>query len=123
VLQPEARYYVKGNEGFYLGAHLGLGWYNFALDGEFRIQDHRGRRPAFGGGLGLGYTLPFKKHPRWGMEFAVGAGIYDSKYDMFYNEENGPVYKTDIRKTWIGVDNASISFTYKFDVIKKGGKK
>ena len=122
VLQPEVRYYVKGNEGFYVGAHLGLGWYNFALDGEFRIQDHRGRRPAFGGGLGLGYTVPFKKHPRWGMEFAIGAGVYDVKYDMFFNEPNGPYAEHGVHDTFFGIDNASIAFTYKFDLKKEGGR-
>ena len=123
VLQPEIRYYKSNNnKGFYLGAHYGLGWYNYALDGEFRIQDHRGERPSQGGGLAAGYNWQFKKHPRWGMELSLGAGIYDSKYDKFYNEENGPYAETAIRKTWIGIDNASVSFTYSFD-FKKGGRK
>jgi outer membrane protein OmpA-like peptidoglycan-associated protein len=120
VLQPEVRYYLKANEGFYVGAHLGLGWYNFALNGEFRIQDHRGRRPAFGGGLGLGYTLPFKKNPRWGVEFAIGAGVYDVKYDVFYNEPNGAYAEHGKHDTFFGVDNAAISFTYKFPIKKEG---
>lgn len=120
VLQPEVRYYLKGNEGFYVGAHLGLGWYNFALDAEYRIQDHRGRRPAIGGGIGIGYTLPFKKHPRWGMEFAVGAGVYDVKYDVFYNEPNGAYAEHGKRGVFFGVDNAAISFTYKFPLKKEG---
>lgn len=127
VLQPEVRYYPwlqdGDNGGFYVGAHLGLGWYNFALDGDYRIQDHKGRRPAWGGGLGVGYSLQFKKNPRWGMEFALGAGVYDAKYDMFYNEANGPYFKQGIRKTWFGIDNAAVSFTYRFDLKKKGGKK
>lgn len=127
VLQPEIRYYPwlqdGDNGGFYVGAHLGLGWYNFALDGDYRIQDHKGRRPAWGGGLGVGYSLQFKKNPRWGMEFALGAGVYDAKYDMFYNEANGPYFKQGIRKTWFGIDNAAVSFTYRFDLKKKGGKK
>lgn len=122
VLQPEVRYYIKGNEGFYAGAHLGIGWYNFALDGEYRIQDHRGRRPAIGGGIGIGYTLPFKKHPRWGMEFAVGAGVYDVKYDVFYNEPNGAYAEHGKRGVFFGVDNAAISFTYKFPLKKEGRK-
>ena len=122
VFQPEARYYIKGNEGFYLGAHLGVGWYNFAIDGTYRIQDHKGRRPAFGGGLGLGYTVPFKKHPRWGMEFAIGAGVYDVKYDMFFNEPNGPYAEHGVHDTFFGIDNASIAFTYKFDLKKEGGR-
>jgi hypothetical protein len=120
VLQPEVRYYLKANEGFYVGAHLGLGWYNFALNGEFRIQDHRGRRPAFGGGLGIGYTLPFKKNPRWGVEFAIGAGVYDVKYDVFYNEPNGAYAEHGKHDTFFGVDNAAISFTYKFPIKKEG---
>lgn len=123
VLQPEVRYYLKANEGFYVGAHLGLGWYNFALNGEFRIQDHRGRRPAFGGGLGIGYTLPFKKNPRWGVEFAIGAGIYDVKYDAFYNEVNGPYAEHGVHDTFFGIDNASIAFTYKFDMKRKEGRR
>ena len=123
VLQPEVRYYLKANEGFYVGAHLGLGWYNFALNGEFRIQDHRGRRPAFGGGLGIGYTLPFKKNPRWGVEFAIGAGVYDVKYDVFYNEINGPYAEHGVHDTFFGIDNASIAFTYKFDMKRKEGRR
>ena len=123
VLQPEVRYYLKANEGFYVGAHLGLGWYNFALNGEFRIPAHRGRSPAFGGGLGIGYTLPFKKHPRWGVEFAIGAGVYDVKYDVFYNEINGPYAEHGVHDTFFGIDNASIAFTYKFDMKRKEGRR
>ena len=119
VLQPEARYYFKGNDGWYIGAHAGIGWYNFALNGEYRIQDHKGTRPAWGGGLGFGYQLQFKKNPRWGMEFALGAGVYDVKYDMFYNEENGPYAEVGIHDTFIGIDNATVGVTYKFPCVKK----
>ena len=119
VLQPEVRYYLHGNEGFYAGAHFGLGWYNYALDGEFRIQDHKGRTPAYGGGLGLGYSFNFKKNPRWGMEFAIGAGVYKAKYDILYNEHNGPYEETGVEKTFFGIDNASVAFTYNFDLRKE----
>lgn len=122
VVQPELRYYpwLKDytNKGFYVGAHLGIGWYNFALNGDYRIQDHKGNRPAWGGGIGVGYAMNFKKHPRWGMEFTLGAGVYDVKYDMFHNVENGAYYKEGVHKTWVGVDNAAITFTYDFDLKK-----
>lgn len=127
VLQPEFRWFPwlseNDNEGFYLGAHFGLGWYNFALDGNYRIQDVDGNTPSFGGGLGVGYQMPLKRNPRWGLEFALGAGVYRSRYDMFYNEGNGPYYKRDVHKTWFGIDNAAVSITYKFDLKNKGGKK
>lgn len=127
VLQPEVRYYPwlkdEKNDGFFVGGHLGLGWYNYALNGDYRIQDAGGNRPAFGGGLSLGYKLRFKKHPSWGVEFAIGAGVYNAKYDIFYNEENGPYYRKDVRKTWFGIDNAAVSFFYEFDIKRKGGKR
>ena len=127
VLQPELRYYPKltenlTNGGLFVGAHFGLGWYNFALDGDYRIQDCDGDTPAWGGGLGVGYSLQFKKNPRWGMEFALGGGVYKAKYDTFYNEANGPYDQRGVEKVWFGVDNAAVSFTYKFDMKKKGGK-
>lgn len=123
VVQPEFRYYFKPeNEGFYAGAHMGVGWYNFALNGDYRIQDHNGNRPAWGGGLGLGYVMQFKKATSWGLEFALGAGVYDAKYDTFYNEGNGPIAQQGVHKVFVGVDNVAVSVTYKFD-FKKGGRK
>lgn len=119
VLQPEARYYFKGNYGWYIGAHLGLGWYNFALDGDYRIQDHKGQRPAWGGGVGAGYSLRFKHNPKWGMEFSVGAGAYDALYDVFYNEVNGAYAEKGVHKVFYGIDNVSVSFTYRLGTKKK----
>jgi outer membrane protein OmpA-like peptidoglycan-associated protein len=128
IFQPELRYYPwlnkRGNNGgFFLGAHFGMGWYNFAIGGDYRTQDHQGKHPSLGGGLSIGGSFQFKRNPNWGMEFAVGGGAYKSKYDLFYNEANGPYYKKGIEKMWYGVDNASISFTYTFNAKQKGGKK
>ena len=134
MIQPEVRYYIPKTNGLYVGAHFGMSYWNFALgdyagkigldhmDG-WRYQDHKGESPAIGGGLSIGYALQFRKNPRWGMEFAVGAGAYDAKYDVFYNEANGPYHERGARTTYIGIDNASISFTYKFDLKKANGAK
>jgi hypothetical protein len=125
ILQPELRYYpwVRDdiNTGFFIGAHAGAGFYNYALNGDYRIQDARGQRPAYGGGLSLGYKVDFRKNPSWGMEFVVGGGVYDAEYDLFYNEINGPYYKRGIHKLWYGVDNAAISLCYRFGMKTKGG--
>ena len=123
VLQPEVRYDIPQLRGLYTGAHLGVGWFNFALGGVYRIQDAGGKRPAWGGGLSVGYKMAFKSNPRWGMEFALGAGIYDAKYDKFYNEPNGPYAEKGIHKTFIGIDNAAVSLTYNFDLKKKEGRR
>lgn len=134
MIQPEVRYYIPKTNGLYVGAHFGMGYWNFALgdyaskigldhmDG-WRYQDHKGESPAIGGGISVGYALQFRKNPRWGMEFAVGAGAYDAKYDVFYNEANGPYHERGARTTFIGIDNAAISFTYKFDLKKANSAK
>ncbi len=117
--QPEVRYWIKENNmGFFVGAHLGVGSYNLAVNGDIRYQDHDGKCPAFGGGIGLGYRMPLsKKRPNWQVEFAIGAGVYALHYDTFHNVENGRLIGT-YRKTYWGIDSASISFSYKFDYKK-----
>lgn len=118
--QPEIRYWLTGRDGFFVGGHFGLSWYNFAFDGHYRYQDHNGRRPSPGGGLSVGYRMPIGKKGKWRLEFAVGAGIYHLNYDRFVNEPNGALVdrKSD---TYYGIDNAAISIVYTFD--KKNRRK
>ena len=122
-VQPEFRYWFnRHNEGWFLGAHFGFAYYNFALDGEYRTQDHNRETPSMGGGLSVGYRTHLDKKKRWKMEFTVGGGYYDSKYDKFRNEENGFLVSTFEQK-WVGVDQAAVSFAYTFNLKKKGGKR
>lgn len=119
-IQPEIRYWIKeNNEGFFAGAHFGLAYYNVAVNGIKRYQDHDGKSPALGGGISIGYRLPLsKKHPNWKVEFTVGAGAYRLHYDTFYNVENGRLIGTH-KKTYWGVDNAAINISYRFDLNKR----
>ena len=119
TVQPEVRYHIPGTSGLFAGAHIGVGWYNYAF-GDWRIQS--AGRPAYGGGVGLGYRIPFRSNPRWAVEFALGAGAYNAVYDKFYNEPNGPLHEGGIRKIFFGVDNASVSFSYSIDLKKEGRK-
>ncbi len=119
-IQPEVRYWLsKANDGWFTGAHLGLASYNIATDGEFRKQDHDGKSPALGGGLSVGYRFPISKDNRWKLELSVGAGVYKLHYDKFRNRPNGLLVTTE-KKTYFGIDQASVSFSYTFD-LKKGG--
>lgn len=124
AVQPEIRYWFSEknlrNDGWYLGAHFGLAYYNIATDGEYRTQDHDGTSPALGGGLAIGYRMPISKNNRWKMEFSIGAGAYSLHYDKFRNYHNGLLVSTE-KKTYIGIDQASVSFSYTFDLKRKGG--
>lgn len=125
AIQPEFRYWFsENNDKFFLGAHFGIAHYNFAFDGDYRCQDHEGKTPAIGGGLSVGYRLPISENNRWRVEISIGAGFYPLHYDKFRNTEdvkNGLLVNT-IKKNYWGLDQAAVSFSYSFNLKKKGGK-
>ena len=115
LIQPEVRYYIPKVEGLFVGGHFGLAWYNIALGGDWRYQDHNRNTPAIGGGVNIGYKMPISKNKKWGIEFSLGAGAYELYYDKFINEQDGKLAYSE-KRTFIGVDNAAVSFTYTFDL-------
>ena len=124
AVQPEIRYWFSTkenrNNGWFAGGHFGLAYYNIATNGEYRTQDHDGTSPALGGGLAVGYRMPISKNNRWKMEFSIGAGVYKLHHDKFRNYHNELLVYTE-KKTYIGIDQASVSFSYTFDLKRKGG--
>ena len=119
-VQPEVRYWFRrsDNDGLFAGIHFGLSYYNFAFDGEYRYQDFRGRTPALGGGLSVGYRMPVSRNKRWRMEFAVGAGIYPTDYSVFANtpDVRDGQWQFRNRRTYIGLDQAAVTLAYSFDM-------
>lgn len=125
-IQPELRLWFKeNNQGFFAGAHFGGGYYNIALDGDYRYQDHNRETPAIGGGLALGYRMPISANNRWHLEFSVGGGAYQVHYDTFHNTpDTKKGLKTgEVKKLYIGPDQAAVSISYSLPVWKKGGRK
>ena len=121
AFQPEVRYWFRQDlHGLFLGAHANLAWYNVALGGDYRYQDHAGRFPSLGGGIGVGYktTLGRNNDSRWGLEFGLGGGVLPLRYDVFYNVENGRLAAEDCKKTYWGIDQAFISLTYRIGQLK-----
>jgi hypothetical protein len=122
-LQPEVRYWIKdtNKDGWFVGAHFGMAYWNVAVNGAYRYQDRNREEPALGGGLGFGYRLPISKNGKWKVEFALGVGVYHAPYDKFVNVPNGPLVESSNYVYW-GIDQAAVSFSYTFDLKKKGGK-
>lgn len=127
AVQPEFRYWFKPeNEGWFVGAHFGLAYFNVALDGDYRYQDHRRETPALGGGAAVGYRTHLSKNKRWKLEFALGGGAYTVDYDKFHNTpvtEDGLMVASSVKKTYWGIDQAAVSIAYAFHLKKKGGKR
>lgn len=112
-LFPEVRYRFSGHDGWFVGAHLGLAFYNFATNGHLRTQDRDGNTPALGGGIAAGYRMPLGKGGRWRLECSAGAGVYRLRYDKFVNEHKGRLVRTDSRTYW-GLDRVAVSLVYTF---------
>lgn len=113
LLQPEVRYYLNEQfTGHYFGVEGHCAWYNIALPNDHtRYQDLNGNTPLWGAGITYGYILPFGKH--WGMDFCIGLGYANLKYDCFYNIENGDKYTTG-SKNWVGPTKIGATIYYQF---------
>lgn len=116
--QPELRVWPLAERRFFVGVHFGVAYYNFAFGGQWRVQDHDGKTPAWGGGINVGYRLPLSRDERWNVEFSLGAGVYDVHYDKFHNGYNG-AYASSVKKAFFGIDNFAVSFSYMFDLKNK----
>lgn len=117
AFMPEIRLWPAGTRGtrFWIDAHLGLAYYNYAKCGEWRYQDHNGRTPALGGGLGVGVRTPLGHSGHWFFEASVGAGAYRLHYDVFRNEHNGQL-TGERHRTFYGIDRVALSIAYKFNL-------
>lgn len=118
AFSPEVRYWFSEcNDGWFVGAHVGMAWFNIATDGEYRYQDRDGDSPAIGGGIAAGYRLPISRNKRWKLEFSLGAGVYSLRYDKFRNNSDGLFVSTN-KKTYFGLDQAAITIAYTLDFLK-----
>lgn len=120
TLQPELRYWIPEAKGLFVGAHAGVAWFNYALGGDWRYQDHNRNTPMLGGGLNVGYRRAISKNNRWFIEFSIGGGVYALHYDKFRNEPNGE-WVASKKSTFYGVDHAAITFAYQLNL--KGGNR
>jgi hypothetical protein len=112
--RPELRYWLTPARRFFLGAHVGVAYFNMAFGGDYRYQDHKGKDPAIGGGISFGYRLPITQSRRWWLELTAGVGVYYANYDKFINKPNGALLHSHTR-TAIIPDCLGVKFIYRFN--------
>lgn len=119
---PEFRYWPKGdNTGFFINLHGGAALFNYAKGGKYRYQNHDSKRPALGGGIGIGYRFYFCRNHHWSMEIAAGAGAYKLDYDILLNRYDltGGYYVGRRKRILYCLDQAAVTFSYSFGLRKK----
>lgn len=113
TIQPEARYWLsKPGKGHFFGVHAHMGWFNVKWN-DNRYQDTG--RPLLGAGISYGYLLPINAH--WGAEFTLGVGYANTKYNTYYNIDNGLCFDTCTKHYW-GITRLGISLVYRFNATK-----
>ncbi len=123
AFRPEARYWFKEaqsgemQKGWLVGPHIGIAWYNMAIGGSVRYQDHKGHTPAFGAGITAGWRTTFGEDSRWGFEVSIGMGVYRLYYDKWVNVANGSKLG-EVRKVLPCIDNVGITFFYSFSATR-----
>lgn len=106
-VQPGVRYWFSPDmNGHFIGLHLIGGAFNISVNDRLRYQDTDG---AWGAGIDYGYELKFSRH--WGMEFNIGIGYLWTRYETFYNIDNGASCGTSVLN-YFGITRLGISLIY-----------
>jgi len=112
--QPELRYWIKRDrpgEGHFVGLNGTVSGFNISFPETDRFQDPE--HALWGAGASYGYALNFGRNKRWGLEFNIGVGYMNYRYDTFRNVGNGKLLRTH-RKDYWGITRVGVSLTYKW---------
>ncbi len=113
-IQPEVRYWWGESlvKGHFIGLHVPVSGFNIQLNDDYRYQDPN--HALWGIGVSYGYAMPLGKREKWGVEFTVGFGYMDVKYDTYEGVTNGKYINTQ-RKDYFGPTRLGINFSYRID--------
>ena len=117
AIQPEVRYWwgeplVRGH---FIGLHAPIAGFNIQLNDHYRYQDPN--HALWGVGISYGYAMPLGKSGRWGVEFTVGVGYLNIKYNTYEGVCNGKYLSTK-RENYFGPTRLGIDFSYRIDRTK-----
>lgn len=106
-LQPAAKYWFsKPGKGNAVGADFDLLWFNARWnDNRYQIDG----RPAMGASILYAYTLNIGRG--WKAEFSLGIGYVNTRYNTYYNIENGALIDTRT-KNYFGPTKIGLTLVY-----------
>ncbi|MDE6332757.1 MAG: DUF3575 domain-containing protein, partial [Muribaculaceae bacterium] len=107
AIQPGVKYHFsQPGTGHAVGLDMGIAWYNMRHD-QRRYQDCG--RPMLGASVNYSYTLGLGRG--WSMEFAIGAGYVNTRYNTYYNIDNGALIDTR-QRNYFGPTRVGVSLVY-----------
>lgn len=118
AIQPEVRYWwgealVRGH---FVGLHIPVAGFNVQLNDRYRFQDPN--RAICGVGVSYGYAMPLGKSGKWGVEFTIGMGYLNIKYDVYEGVHNGKYVRSGT-SNYFGPTRLGVDFSYRIDIQKK----
>lgn len=116
ALQPELRRWLgRSGRGHFAGVHASVAWFNLR-NGDDRYQWCG--RPLLGAGLSYGYAVQLCGC--LGMEFTVGLGWANMRYNRYYNIPDGAMIDRSVTN-YFGIDRIGVSVRYTIPL--KGGRR
>jgi hypothetical protein len=130
MINAEGRYWFGKRDhkpmltGFFAGASIGGGYYDFMLDntrtgiqGEFYIM----------AGLSAGYSHSISSNDRLRLEYAIGLGYLQTRYRKYHWDDFDYVLDAPREQVWktsiFGPTQAKVSLVYLLFKKKKGGER
>lgn len=112
AMNSEVRYWFGGEsmrKGHFVGFHVPIAGFNIQLDDDFRYQDPN--HALWGLGLNYGYTLPLGNNQKWSLDFTIGFGYMDLRYDVYEGVYNGKFINSEM-KHYFGPTRIGINLSY-----------
>lgn len=112
--KPEVRYWFGETlrQGHFVGLHVPIAGFNIQLDDNFRYQDPK--RALWGIGLNYGYAMLLGKNEDWRLDFTIGLGYMDVRYNVYEGVRNGKYVRTEM-KHYFGPTCLGVNLSYLID--------
>ena len=111
AMKPEVRYWWGESlrKGHFVGLHMPLAGFNLQLNDDFRYQDPN--HALWGLGINYGYAMLVGKRQNWSIDFTIGLGYMDVKYDIYEGVHNGKYVRTE-ENHYFGPTRVGVNLSY-----------
>lgn len=96
----------KPLQGWHVGLYGGIVTYDFEWGGRGYLGD----RWSYGGGVSIGYSIPFKR--RLNFDFTIGIGYLGGEYKEYLPIDDCYVWQCTKQRNWVGPTKLEVSLVW-----------